>query len=337
MTADFLLHALLGLAPVTCFLTGLVYLDSYKLVGIRWVLGVIITGSAVAGLGYLANSMLLAVLDIEFTAYTRYISPIIEELLKALVVLVLIRMHRIGFLVDAAIYGFAVGAGFALVENLFFLQILPDTTVGVWIVRGFGTAIMHGGATAIFAVTGRALMSGKKNLGVAAFVPGLVIASVTHSIFNHFFFSPIMTTIGVLVVLPVMMSAVFQQSEKSVEEWLDVGFDADTELLELIHSGELSESHVGEYLHSLKEKFDGAIVADLLCYLRLHVELSLRAKGLLMMRESGFQNAPGVETRAKLEEMKYLEDSIGATGKLAIRPFLQMSRKDLWQFYMLGK
>jgi hypothetical protein len=56
-----------------------------------------------------------------------------------------------------------------------------------------------------------------------------------------------------------------------------------------------------------------------------------------MMRESGFENEVGEETRAKLEEMKYLEKSIGATGKLAIKPFLQMSRKDLWQFYVLGK
>jgi len=337
MTADFLLHALLGLVPVICFLTALVYLDSYKLVGIRRVLGTIVAGSAVAGLSYLANLALLDIFDIEFTTYTRYVSPLVEETLKALVVVILIRLNRIGFLVDAAIFGFAVGSGFALVENLFFLQILPDTTVAVWIVRGFGTAIMHGGATAMFAVAGRALMSQKRNLGVVAFLPGLLIAAVTHSVFNHFFFSPLMTTVGVLAVLPMLMSAVFQQSEKSVEEWLDIGFDADTELLELIHSGELSESKVGLYLHSLKEKFEGAIVADLLCYLRLHVELALRAKGLLMMRESGFQDTPGEETRAKLEEMKYLEGSIGATGKLAIRPFLQMSRKDLWQFYMLGK
>ena len=238
---------------------------------------------------------------------------------------------------QAAIFGFAVGAGFAMIENVFFLRALPEMTTGIWLVRGFGTAIMHGGATAIFAVAGRAYMSQKKALGVIAFIPGLLIAYVTHSIFNHFFVSPILTTVGVLVVLPMLMAAVFQQSEKSVVEWLDVGFDADTELLELINSGELSESKVGQYLHSLKEKFEGAIVADLLCYLRLHVELALRAKGLLMMRESGFQNAPGAETRAKLEEMKYLETSIGATGKLAIRPFLQLSRKDLWQFYMLGK
>ncbi len=55
-----------------------------------------------------------------------------------------------------------------------------------------------------------------------------------------------------------------------------------------------------------------------------------------MMRESGFKNKAGEETRAKLEEMKYLEKSIGKTGKLAIKPFLRMSQKDLWQFYMLS-
>jgi RsiW-degrading membrane proteinase PrsW (M82 family) len=259
MSVDFIMHALLGLLPVICFLTGLVYLDSYKLVGIRWVMGVIIAGGITAGLSYLINVNFLDFLEIQFTTYARYISPFIEEILKAAIILALLRMHRIGFLVDAAIFGFAVGAGFAMIENLYFLQYLPETNAGVWIVRGFGTAIMHGGATAIFAVAGRALMSAKKNLGLIAFIPGLLIATIAHSIFNHFFFSPILNAISVLVVLPMLMAVVFQQSEKSVEEWLDVGFDADTELLELINSGELSESHVGEYLHSLKEKFEGAI------------------------------------------------------------------------------
>ena len=62
----------------------------------------------------------------------------------------------------------------------------------------------------------------------------------------------------------------------------------------------------------------------------------MRAKGLLMMRESGFHDKAGEETRAKLEEMKYLERSIGTTGKLAVKPFLRMSQEDLWQFYMLS-
>ena len=53
---------------------------------------------------------------------------------------------------DAAIYGFAVGTGFALVENVYYLLSLPGAPAALWIVRGFGTAVMHGGTTAILAM-----------------------------------------------------------------------------------------------------------------------------------------------------------------------------------------
>jgi hypothetical protein len=172
--------------------------------------------------------------------------------------------------------------------------------------------------------------------GWLVLLPGLLIAAITHSVFNHFFLAPLINTALVLGILPLLFTVIFDRSDRALSDWLGAGFDADTELLELINSGEFSSSKVGMYLQSLREKFDGPIVADLLCYLRLHTELSIRAKGLLMMRESGFANKAGEQTRAKLEELKYLEKSIGATGKLAIKPFLKMSQKDLWQFYMLS-
>lgn len=336
MNLDFLMHALLGLLPVCCFLAALMYLDSYKLIPMRWILGTIVLGCIVAILSYPINVFALEWLTIEFASFSRYVAPLIEEALKALVILALMRRNRIGFLVDAAIFGFAVGAGFAIFENIFYLQALPNTELGTWIVRGFGTAFMHGGATAIFAIVSHTLIGQHPTFGRLTLVPGFITAVVVHSIFNHFFFAPIVNTLLVLVSLPILLTIVFQQSEKSVSDWLGMGFDADTELLELINSGELSTSKVGLYLHSLKEKFEGPIVVDLLCYLRLHTELSIRAKGLLMMRESGFVNKAGEETKAKLEELRFLESSIGTTGLLAIKPFLQMSQKDLWQFYMLS-
>jgi RsiW-degrading membrane proteinase PrsW (M82 family) len=336
MTADFVLHALLGLLPVCCFLAVLVYLDSYKLVPLKWVISTIVLGCAAGLASYPLNSIGLQWLDLGFTAYTRYVAPIIEEALKAMVVWVLMRNNRIGFLVDAAIFGFAVGAGFAIFENLYYLTILPDTKMGTWIVRGFGTAMMHGGATAIFAVIAHTMLEQYPTTGRLALLPGLLIAAITHSVFNHFFLAPIVNTALVLGILPLLFTIIFDRSDKALSEWLGAGFDADTELLELINSGEFSASKTGLYLQSLREKFEGPIVADLLCYLRLHTELSIRAKGLLMMRESGFVNETGEQTRAKLEELRYLEKSIGTTGRLAIKPFLRMSQKDLWQFYMLS-
>jgi RsiW-degrading membrane proteinase PrsW (M82 family) len=329
------MRVLLGLVPVVCFLGVLVALDSYKLVKLRNVLAVLAAGAAIAGASYGINGELLDRLDIEFITYTRYVAPPMEELLKAAILVALIRGHRIGFLVDAAIVGFATGTGFAMVENILYLKIAPDAPLGAWFVRGFGTAIMHGGATAIFGVMGLAMVERAQRSGVLAFVPGFLMAVVLHSAFNHFFFSPFISTVGIAIVLPVILQLVFARSESAMGKWLGTGFDADTEMLSLINSGGLSDSPVGRYLTQLKEKFQGPVVADLVCYLRLHTELALRAKGVLMMRESGFEVPIDEPTREKFVEMTYLEKSIGPTGRRALQPMLHISHKDLWQLYML--
>jgi len=323
--------------PVLLFLAVLVYFDSYKVVQPRLIVLVIVIGGVLAVAGSLANLHVGAWLGIKPVAYSRYVAPVLEEFAKGCVLVYLFRTNRIGFLVDAGIFGFAAGAGFAVVENLYYLNLIPDAHMGVWIVRGFGTAIMHGGVTAIFAILAYALIERASPSNPAVYLPGLLAAAAIHSLFNHFFFSPVISTVVILLVFPPLIYAVFRHSERSVENWLGAGFDADTELLELIHSGELSDSKVGRYLLSLKEHFQGEVVADMLCYLRLHAELAMRAKGILMMRESGFAVEPDPEVQAGFEELKYLERSIGRTGHLALKPFLHISRKDLSQLYMVGR
>jgi RsiW-degrading membrane proteinase PrsW (M82 family) len=330
-------HILVGLVPVVCFLATLFYLDSYKLVKLGWVIAIVACGAVAAGVSYLLNASILDFVKIDLIHYSRYIAPITEEFAKALIIVALIYAHRIGFLVDAAIFGFAVGTGFAMVENLYFLRLIPDAGLGTWFVRGFGTAIMHGGTTAIFGVMGLAMLEKTKETNVLALLPGFVLAVLLHSGYNHLSWSPHLSTLATLIVLPPILYLVFERSEKAVGDWLGRGFDADTEMLELINSGRLSSSPVGQYLTTMKGKFKGPVVADLLCYLRLYTELALRAKGILMMRESGFEVPVDEATEAKFIEMRYLEGSIGRTGLLAIQPMCHMSHKDLWQLYMLGK
>jgi RsiW-degrading membrane proteinase PrsW (M82 family) len=335
MVAQLALHMLVGLAPVMCFLAALVYLDSYKLVSLKLVIAVVACGVVAAGVCYGANAGLLRAITVDRETFTRYVAPVVEELAKALIVIALVRAHRIGFLVDAAILGFAAGTGFALVENIYYQQLIPDAGFGTWVVRGFGTAIMHGGTTAVFAMMGLALLEQRGGSLAFAFAPGFALAVVLHSAFNHLVASPRVASLVVLVALPPLLFLVFQRSERAVADWLGRGFDADAQMLESINSGSFPESPAGRYLSSLKERFHGPIIADLLCYLRLYTELALRAKGILMMRENGFEPAIDDETRARFTEMRYLEKSIGRTGLMAIHPLLHMSRRDLWQLYML--
>ena len=75
----------------------------------------------------------------------------------------------------------------------------------------------------------------------------------------------------------------------------------------------------------------------MMCLLRLRAELAIRAKGILMLREAGFEAAPDPAVKDKFAELRYLEKSIGRTGMVAIHPFLHTSTRDLWQLNLLNE
>jgi len=261
----------------------------------------------------------------------------VEETLKGSVVVFLLHRNRIGFLVDAAIRGFAVGAGFAAIENVQYFLALADADAVLWILRGFGTAVMHGGVTSMMAVLAKHATDRSGRATVRSWLPALAFAIVLHSLFNHFLLTPHQSAIVLLVLLPIVFSLVFRSSQRATRTWLGIGFDTDSELLEMMSSGRTSETRIGVYLSSLRSRFQPEMLVDMLCLVRLHLELSVRAKGLLLAREAGFDMEPDADVRAQLEELRHLERTIGRTGNLALKPIFNMSSRDLWQLYLLGE
>lgn len=321
--------------PVFLFLVALVAIDSYKLISLRAVLLSVGAGAAAALASYGVNVWLRPELGMGLPQYSTYVAPVVEESLKAAYVVYLLSRSKVGFVVDAAIYGFGIGTGFAFVENLYYLTVQQNATIWTWLVRGFGTAVMHGGATAILAMVSRTLHNRVDGFRPHLLLPGLAVAVVLHSLYNHFLLSPLLATALIMLVFPYLAIAVFQQSERDTRAWLGSGFDTDQELLRAVRSGKLSGTPVGKYLRSLRSRFDPEIIVDMMCLLRLRAELAIRAKGILMMREAGFDAEPDPTIRPKFEELRYLEKSIGSTGMLAMHPFIHTSTRDLWQLNVL--
>lgn len=331
-----ILQLALGFIPVCLFLVSLLYLDSYKLVSLGMIIRLIVTGCAVAGASYLVNQVVFSSTTFSHRVLTVFAAPLIEELLKAVPIVILIRTKRVGFLVDAAIFGFAIGTGFALVENVYYFWALPDSSAALWIVRGFGTAIMHGGSTAIVGMMAK-LVSGHTTSSAKSWfaIPGLLAAYLFHALFNSFLLPPLISAMAVMFVFPGLLMFVFGQSDRYLRSWLGSGFDLDSELLAAMSSGGFTETPAGEYLKSLREHFEGPVLADMLCLLKVHAELALRAKGILMMRESGFEVTRDAEINEKLQELEYLRKAIGKTGALAIAPVIHNTAEDVWQLRML--
>jgi RsiW-degrading membrane proteinase PrsW (M82 family) len=215
---------LLAFVPVLFFVTELRLLDSYKLVCRSAAITSIVWGGAAAIACLSIHQSLLASELVDLQTAGRYIAPVTEETLKALFAAILIARRRIGFSVDAVIHGFAIGTGFALVENAVYLRSLGEASIVLWTVRGFGTAVLHGATTAIFAMISRTLVESGRVRQALAFAPGWLAAVLIHAIFNRAWISPIAMTLALFVAAPALVLLVFRRSERATREWLGPGW-----------------------------------------------------------------------------------------------------------------
>ena len=307
-----MLNVALALVPVVAFLLALQLMDSFKLVRPSSVAAAIVAGAAAALVSWGLHDPIQALTGTSDVHFSRYVAPIVEETLKAAFIVVLIVRRRIGFLVDAAVQGFAVGTGFALVENITYLRAVGEAPLLLWLVRGLGTAVLHGATMAIFGMVARTYFDRQPDRLWYVFWPGWLAAVAIHSTFNHVPLPPVAMTALLLIILPLLVMQVFQRSESSTREWVGAGLDLDMELLNLVQSEAFGFTRFGSYLRELRRSFPGPTVADMFCLLRLELELSVQAKAMLMAREAGLEVPVDEDLGSSLAEVEYLNASIGA-------------------------
>lgn len=324
------MEILLSLFPVVLFLTFLFIMDRVKLVSVKLIILSLVWGVISAIIAYLINNETIDIVQFSSSDYSKYVAPILEELIKSLFVVYLVSHKKVGFAIDAAIYGFATGAGFSLAENIYYLNSVSDASILVWIIRGFGTAIMHGGCTSVFSVL---LISGrlKERRVFPVFLAALMIAALIHSAFNHFYFDPVIQTLGIIVIFPLFYIVIFRYNINQLGEWLEAEFSSEVELLGMINKGELSSTKAGEYLISVKEQFSNEVIFDMYCYLKLYLELSIKAKSNIMLKENDIEIPYDPELLGKLAELKALRKKIGKVGELVLSPLVKMNYRNLWK------
>jgi len=330
------MHIAVAVLPAFVFLGALLLMDSFKLVR-PTAMALALTYGVISAIFCEALHVRLVLAGTDVYVLSRYIAPMTEEAAKALFVAFLIFRRRVGFVVDAAVQGFAVGTGFAVFENFSYLRDVGDAPMVLWIVRGLGTAVLHGATTAVVAMIGKAIADRKPERALLAIVPGWLVAVIVHSAYNHLLVSPLIATALLLLVLPLLVLAVFERSDRATREWVGAGLDLDLELLQLVVSEHFQVTRFGTYLRELRSHFDGPVVGDMFCLLRLELELAVQAKARLIARGAGLEMPVDDDLHASLAELAYLRRSIGPTGLLALKPLQVTSHRDDWHRFMLSQ
>ena len=203
--------------------------------------------------------------------------------------------------------------------------------------RGLGTAVLHGATTAVVAMIAKTMADRKPERAFLAIFPGWGVAVVVHSPTTTCW-SPRWSP------RPFCLSSChcwcLRFSNAAIVRHANGSAPGSTSISSYCTSSSRSTSRSrGSALTfaNLRSRFDGQVVADMFCLLRLELELSVQAKARLIARGAGLEIPVDDDLDASLSEPKYLRRSIGPTGLLALKPLQVTSHRDDWHRFMLSQ
>jgi RsiW-degrading membrane proteinase PrsW (M82 family) len=331
-------HWGLALVPVLVMLAIFVWLDAFKLMNFGEILVLLLLGGVAALVAYPISGRFLDTLPIGFSNYSRFVAPWIEEALKAAVMVLLFRFNRIGYKLDAVISGFAIGAGFSVVENVIYLTIFPFYGSGTWLVRGLGTAVMHGTTLAILAAIAHEL--GEREMREAAsefdfhlwwFLPGYLIAVAMHTAFNQFPERPLLAMLGAIVFAPIALIAIFYFGQAEADRWLKAECAAHHLQIEALRAGRWPEGLAGRKISALADRLGPETARRIRRYWELQAWLVAEAEETMIEEEDGEVKTDPAEVHAALEELAGLRRALGKSSCAAVTALLPFSRNDYWE------
>ena len=327
-----------SLIPIIVYIIFIYKIDHFALISIKRLLLLALIGMLTAlvcfGLFLLTDRVISG-------KSADIIHPVIEELVKSIPLLILAFRKRIAFFIDSVICGAAVGGGFSFLENIFYLVLGDSVDLSTGLFRGLEVALIHMGCSAIIAAgmmmavrqierkRSRTAMSWNDIIKTTAL---FVVALAFHSFHNTFQFTPIMQFFWVLAVMIGMIAVVYFYDIDMTHRWLDKGLDMQINLLRSIEGGHLLNTPTGTFLESVKELFPPNVYFDIICYVRLQIELSVAAKTRFMLHEVGMDEPLEANKKelymSQFVELIELEKNIGPSAKMTIAPIVKLSPAD---------
>ena len=326
-----------ALIPVLIMAILFAWLDVFKLMSPWEMVACLLLGMVAALAAWPLSGQMLDTLPMGYSFYSRIVAPWIEEALKCLALALLLATNRIGFKLDAIICGFAIGAGFSVIENIFYLARFPELTTAVWIVRGLGTAVMHGATTAILATVAHELCEralrkqGGQGFNPVWLLPGYLIASLIHLVFNQFPSHPMEVMIVTFIVAPIVLIGLMRFGEGETHRWLVEESESHRSWLDEWRAGGFPTDLSGQRIAALAARSPSGEAALIREYCMLKAELVLAAEVELLDRDRKLDKGQAEHLQASFARLASLKSQLGRAGYASLRQLLPFSRNDEWE------
>ena len=224
-----------------------------------------------------------------------------------------------------------------MVENIIYLTRFPELTANVWMVRGLGTAVMHGTTAAVLAATAHEFAERETREAVADFqfnllwfVPGLLIAVAMHTAFNQFPDKPLLAMVGILAIAPFVIMAIFRFGAVEAQQWLNEERAETRAALEAWEAGKYPDDESGRKIAALIKRSDEATGTRMREYCQVLTWLLLEAEDTLHDQAEDTEKLH-VQGKAAFARIEALKRELGKTNVATLRALLPFSRNDYWE------
>ena len=326
-----------SLLPVAIYIAWVWSIDRFALVSARLLAQMILCGLMTA----LGCYGLFRLTGDYWGQWSDVVNPVVEEMVKAIPLLVLASRKRMVFFIDSVILGAAVGGGFSILENLLYLLHDDSLGFGTALFRGLEVSLVHMGCSAIVATAlmfivrqaerrNSRLTVKKADASLAILL--LIASTALHVAHNALHFNPLAQTVTVIGLMALLLFGTYQYDSNQIHRWIDRSMNKQLDLLCSISEGRLDETPTGRYLLSVKESFPPEVFFDIVCYVQLHTELEVVAKSRFMAHEAGLEYPLSNESRASIlakhKEYQHLSEALGKTARITVAPLLKFYPAD---------
>ncbi|MEO5764785.1 MAG: PrsW family glutamic-type intramembrane protease [Casimicrobiaceae bacterium] len=291
-------------------------------------------GAVAMGLAYSFQHPLVPFLGKQYIS--THLAPFVEEVLKSLILLYLVRRPDYKHFVDGAIYGFAAGIGFAVAENLLYLsRVDVNTGLVVTITRVFSASVAHGSNTAVvgIAVGGFPLLRALGPWG--SWLVGLTIAACMHMTYNNLAWKvpgrmnvPSVLALA-FVSLAIVVGAILwglRQERRRLGRRLGLGAGVSRGEAGLIHRIE----DLDEMLAPVEARFGAQKRAQVARVLVLAAQVGMQQAQIRRTKDREFRAELAAHLDETKDELKRLRRSVGLYAMSYVRSIVPRSKWSIW-------
>jgi CheY-like chemotaxis protein len=322
-----------AIAVPLLFLYILWTLEVFEMSRRGWLLGSFVWGMGMVVVAVLIQNFLLRGIVVYITLALA-IAPLLEEALKSLFLVFLSARRLMRLELDGVMYGFAVGTGFSVAENLYYIVQNPTNSLETTLVRVLSSSLMHATVTALVGLAIGLVTRDSSQRRLRYYGLGLGVAVLAHLLFNVMVLSDsglalTLTAIGIGLAGAWLIINLIQRALAHQRAFIHQQLQGD------VSDGELRAIQQPEQLLAVLQSHEKTLGAERIQsvrdYVTLQAQRAILLQSLSTSQRTDFMPVLRKQIAAIEGRIEQSQQRMGIYTATWLRGVLPSQESDLWR------